>query len=671
MKRAFLMLAGVAAVAALISTFQGAAVGVSNPILVARDAASGKLVRQSIPVQVKGRTVNRPLPFISNGTLAAIQDALRINAADGRLENADATPNVDLVGQAPNSAIGCGARNSATTPPGSNNIRVNQDCSFRRQAEEENAFNPADPSNLLAGQNDSRVGFNQCGIDWSTDAGKHWGDLLPPFRQHVNSPQFDGFHTIQGNDGTLHTYDAGSDPTTAFDSLGRGFFSCVVFDVFTNATGLYVIQSPAAAKGSSFFNIPSIGSTFIVAEDNSGPGHTTTVIHDKQFITTDTSSKTVVTGRVAGAQNNVYVTWTVFFFDNRCGGAHPGGGYCQSPIFGALSTNGGRIWSPPQEISGSSPTLCFFGDSFDPRRDPHACNFDQGSDPIVLPDGRLVVSFNNGNTPAGNPNGQQLAVVCSPSGSTGNETAAAAASLNCGPPAKVGDDFVFSQDPSNPGSEPRCDFGRGPEECIPGAFIRTNDFPRSAVNTSNGDLFVAWQDYRNGRFDIQLAKSTNGGATWTQVGTVNPVSGGDATKDHYFAAVDVNEAVAPAKVGVSYYRTDRVTGENTTPPTGFSPCPGSAAGPTPGAPCQAGVGDTLSDYVLSGGTSVPFAFVVLSPNFVPPDGAQRGFNGDYSGLTITPDGLAHPVWSDTRNSALAGNAVVHDEDIFTDSLALP
>src|SRR5438034_415695 len=47
---------------------------------------------------------------------------------------------------------------------------------------------PGRPTNLVAGQNDSRVGFNQCGIDWSTDNGHKWCDLLPPFRQKVNNP---------------------------------------------------------------------------------------------------------------------------------------------------------------------------------------------------------------------------------------------------------------------------------------------------------------------------------------------------------------------------------------------------------------------------------------------------------------------------------------------------
>jgi hypothetical protein len=41
-----------------------------------------------------------------------------------------------------------------------------QDCSLRRQAEEVIAINPTDPDNLIAGQNDSRIGFNHRGYDF-------------------------------------------------------------------------------------------------------------------------------------------------------------------------------------------------------------------------------------------------------------------------------------------------------------------------------------------------------------------------------------------------------------------------------------------------------------------------------------------------------------------------
>ncbi len=46
----------------------------------------------------------------------------------------------------------------------------------------------------------------------------------------------------------------------------------------------------------------------------------------------------------------------------------------------------------------------------------------------------------------------------------------------------------------------------------------------------------------------------------------------------------------------------------------------------------------------------PYDFKVVSPVFAPPDGAQAGFNGDYSGLTINKAEGAHPIWSDTCNA---------------------
>ena len=102
--------------------------------------------------------------------------------------------------------------------------------------------------------------------------------------------------------------------------------------------------------------------------------------------------------------------------------------------------------------------------------------------------------------------------------------------------------------------------------------------------------------------------------------------------------------------------------------------------------CQSGVGEEPSDYVLAGGTGLPaitkqvepkhfptpFAYTVLSPVFPPPDGIQSGFNGDYSGLTLNTGTEAHPIWSDTRNaSPFPGTMVAHDEDVFSDTTALP
>src|SRR5438105_1635616 len=241
-------------------------------------AARGSLKRGQIPV-MNGSTISaKPAPFFSSGILASALAAT--DAADERAAAADAGPANDLafadLGVSPGT-LGCGDRQNK------GNVRVNQDCGFRRQAETSIVFNPDRPNNLLGGMNDSRVGFNQCGIAFSTDNGRHWGDLLPPFRQKQNNPAGQeptpsdpNRHTIQGGPGTLHTYDAASDPAVAFDSKGRAFFSCVAFDVFaSNAAMVFVTQSPIGAAGSFFLNIRSLSRNFVVAEDNAAE-----VFHD-------------------------------------------------------------------------------------------------------------------------------------------------------------------------------------------------------------------------------------------------------------------------------------------------------------------------------------------------------------------------------------------------------
>jgi hypothetical protein len=201
----------------------------------------------------------------------------------------------------------------------------------------------------------------------------------------------------------------------------------------------------------------------------------------------------------------------------------------------------------------------------------------------------------------------------------------------------------------------------GVRECIPGPFIRTHDWPRLAVNPANGHLYAAWQDYRNGEFDIQMASSTDGGLTWGATSTVNP----DRGLDHYMAAIDIGPARrgSPDRVGVTYQRSARVPNENTTPPGGFF---------TPGNP---GVHAQPSDTVLAGGTgtATPFPFALVGPVFPPPDGNQTGYLGDYTGITIPSGTQAHPIWADTRNvdPFAEVNGSTHDADIFTTVRQLP
>jgi hypothetical protein len=615
----------------------------STPSLI-HQAATGALQ----PRTVTALGITKTMPFFSDGAIATAQEGLGlVKPATGKSStNAGGSASGGTNGNADNLGIamrsyGCGSRDfnpQANSLNGnSGNERVNQDCSFRRQAEEDIVHNPAEPTNFLAGQNDSSLGFNQCGIDFSPDNGLHWGTFLPPFRQRINSPQNMGpgtnnntarntttsdpnNNTTTGLPGTMHTYDAGSDPTVAFDSRGRGYFSCVIFDVNDFASGIYVTESPLAAKGSFFYNVPSTTKGFMPIEDNDP-----TIFHDKQFITADTYAS-------SPNRDNVYITWTRFDATN-------------SPIYGSMSTDNGKTWSTPQEINGTSTTLCTF-----PTVGP--CRDNQGSDPIVLPNGDLVVVWYNVNTPTVGVN-QILAVHCSPTGNS----AAGTANLGCNPaPTLVG---VVDE-----AAAPFCSFGR---ECIPGAFIRTNPFPRIAANTDNGHLYTVYQDYRRRdnnamEWSIQFSQSVDGGITWTTERTVNP----DTGLDHYFAAVDVAEVNGADRVGVSYYRTERVANENSG--ATFTQAATMTCGPAGTSLCN-------SDYVLAGGTGLqlPYDFKVVSVTFPPPDGIQAGFNGDYSGLTINKGSDAHPIWSDTRNADpyAPTNGVVQDEDIYTDNVGLP
>jgi hypothetical protein len=668
-----LLAAGVVSVPVVGAITSSTALATSAP----QKAATGQLRAAHIDT---GNGI-RTLPTLSAGVIDTASSGNSRRAAQAQAPAANSGGG--SVG-ASNGTVGCAHRGTSNAL---GNVRVNQDCTFRLQGEEVIKFNPANPSNLLAGMNDERQGYNLSAFAYSFDSGKTWGDGPPPFYQKINAPDVEtpvagdpNSHTITGQPGNGFTYDGGSDPMLAFDLAGRAFFGDVIFDRFAGAGAAVVVTQSPAGAGGSFFQTPATFSRhYIIAEDND-----LSVFHDKPFLAVDITPS-------SPNRDNVYVTWTVFRFDAS------GVNYLQSPIYGSMSTDHGLTWSTPEQISGTS-NLCDFGNQFDPTLDRHSCNFDQGSDPVALPNGDLEVVFNNGNTLSGNPNAQTLAVLCHPAGNS----PAGSAALHCDPPVKVGDDVIQG--------EPTCDLGRGPEQCIPGSFVRTSDFPRIAVNPGNGNVYATWPDYRSSEYDIQLSRSTDGGHTWTAA--TAPVNSSRGI-DHYQAAIDVvcsgklaknnpacvqnggdqnstanadsgnnsnnsngsggqlcgsgNSSASTSKstkvddlVAISYYRTCQVPNENCT---GGCPVFG---------PPQAGVQAENSDYTLVSGRGLQTAYSgsPVSPVFPPPDGTrQTGFMGDYSGITLVGN-IAHPIWADPRNGVPLAlrdpdQPVVRDEDVFT------
>ncbi|HET9002108.1 MAG TPA: sialidase family protein [bacterium] len=489
------------------------------------------------------------------------------------------------------------------------NIRANQDCSFRRHAEEQIAIDPTDHTHLIAGQNDSRIGFNHCGIDYSFDRGRHWGDQLPPFWQFALK---DG-----------HVSDAASDPAMAFDSQGNVYFTCIVFDVVAAANAIVVTKSNAAFGG-SFFHSPAGGPLVdnplgIVANDNDP-----VIFNDKEFIAADSHI-------ASPKRDNVYVTWTRFSATD-------------SPIYFSQSKDGGATWSPGVEISGAS-SACILANQFAPTTPANRCNQDQGSWPVVGPDGTLYVFFNNGNTPT--IVNQHMLVKCLGTADCTNKA-------NWSEPVKVADDFdtqPFFLGPQLNDPVTGCPRGR---QCLPPNGYRLNDFGAGAFDPnfgSQGRLYFSWSDFRNGgpcatsgglpvepcanhNNDVFIVHSDNGGATWSAPKLVSSDDKSGAAQWQSWMAVGPE-----GNVYIAYY--DRQHG-----------CESS------------GCNDITLAVSTNHGTSFKhFRITTASmPNLTPANNsAQMGFLGDYMSVAADSHG-AVIVWADTRshNPALVSAA----EDVY-------
>jgi hypothetical protein len=510
-----------------------------------------------------------------------------------------------------------GCQNVFHGPDGLLNVRVNQDCSLRRQAEEVIVANPNNPNNLIAGQNDSRVGFNHCGYDWSFDGGKTWGDQLPPFYQ---------FFLADG-----HTADACSDPTATFDADGNAYVGGILFDAGSSVANAFVVEKSNAGIGGAFYHTPNSALSFqtyrdnplgVVANDNDP-----NIFNDKEFIVADASPS-------SPKKNNVYGTWTRF---NGATGAGVGG---NSPIFFSQSTDGGATWSTGIEISGANAAACT---AFSGETNPNACDQDQGSHPIVGKDGTIYVAFGNGNTPLPGLN-QHMIVSCPPT-------------KNCSLPAswtapvKISDDF--GKQPGGPDAVSGCPGGR---QCLPPNGYRLDDFVEGSISIDNsGKLYAVWADFRNGLAncnpngpaatattpcdnDVFYAYSTNGGATWSAAFNLTPKAkfGANAQWMPWSAVTSDGKTLF-----VAYY--DRSYGN-----------------------CEStGCNDiTLAtvEKAATGSPSVNYRRITTSsmPNLVPANNPlEAGFLGDY--MWVSVDAKGHPlvVWADTRG--------LHDtveEDIY-------
>jgi hypothetical protein len=555
---------------------------------------------------------------MSSGVLTAVEAATSQGGSDAALRflKAAAVPVPPSSG-----SLGCPHR----FDPGEGgvaNIRVNQDCSLRRQAEEVVAVNPRNPDNIIAGQNDSVIGFNHCGYDWSLDGGQTWGSVgtaPPPFWQEIL------------RDG--HTSDACSDPTATFDSQGNAYVSGVFFDITSPANGIFVAKSNYPIQGRFYHSPFPLSFQEYRATPMGRPASDIdpNIAHDKEFMIADTRS-------TSRKRDRVYLTWTRFESNKT----PPGG---RSPIVFSQSTDGGATWSKQVIISGASGSFCTV-DSGTPDN-PNACDQDQGSDPVVGPDGTIYVIFGNGNTPGLGQN-QVLMVKCPATNNCDKETDWSA-------PVRIGG-LIGTHPIGDPGNAGGCPTRR---RCLPPNGYRVPEFTSMTISVDrDSNLYATWADFRNGKApctpnslwsvakppcnnDVFYAFSTNGGATWSPTVNVTASLGETAQFQPWSDVMGDGSSVQ-----VAFY--DRHYGD-----CEFTGCNDITL---------ATIGNPRS---LT--PSIRFRRITTSsmPNLTPATNPlQAGFIGDYMWVEVSRHNFdqrsTHIVWADTR--PLFGSAP--EEDLY-------
>jgi hypothetical protein len=394
----------------------------------------------------------------------------------------------------------------------------------------------------------------------------------------------------------------------------------LLFEVNFAPSAVIAMKSNAGIGG-AFYHSPTPGSFQTFSDTPAGVITSDTdpnIANDKELMAADSHWG-------SAKRDNVYLTWTRF---NASTGA---GVKSNSPIFFSQSTDGGATWSVGIEISGAAGTCV----AFSGEANPNACDQDQGSVPVVGPDGTVYVTFGNGNT-SGTTN-QVLIVSC-------KTTADCSKASGWSAPVKVAD--LFDLQPVGP-SAAGCPAGRA---CLPPNGYRLDDFVTISGSVDNANrLYVTWSDFRNGKpncegaastavppcdNDVFYAFSADHGATWSAPTKLTPA--GSAQWQPW-------SAVSPdgSTLWVAYY--DRSYGN----------CE------------QTGCNDiTLAGVHRPGSTEPSISYRRITtasmPNLTPTNNpVEAGFLGDYMWVTVDTRGRPHVVWADTRG---LNNTV--EEDIY-------
>ena len=167
---------------------------------------------------------------------------------------------------------------------------------------------------------------------------------------------------------------------------------------------------------------------------------------------------------------------------------------------------------------------------------------------------------------------------------------------------------------------------------LPNSLFRVNSNPTAAVDDTNGNVYVAWADYRSGHADIRSSRSTDGGATWTKP---NKVNDDNTTNDHFFPWMTVSHGL----INMDFYDR-RLDPQNHLVDVFYAESSDGGASFSPNLRVT-DAGFNPDAIIFSNGES---------------------FIGDYIGIASNGT-LAHPVWTDNRNVSPTSPG---SQEIFTE-----
>jgi hypothetical protein len=512
-------------------------------------------------------------------------------------------------------------------------VTVNQDTAAAPQNETSIAVDPNNPNRVVASANDyvtrtwscvlsgtpcSALGDGYSGTYFSNDGGATWccsstdpshlGTLIP------------GVERLTGG-----IYDAGGDPSVAFDSHGNVFYAGLGFDRTAPLSTVAVNKGTFDGSGNLTWSAP----TFI--NQTTSPS----TLNDKEWIAVDHNASSPFRDRV-------YVTWTRFIFN-----AHTGA-YVQSPISEVHSSDGGRTFSSPQLIAGN----VLYG---------------QGSHPTVGPDGTVYV-FWDGSTRLATFDSIWM-VKSTDGGATWSKPVKVSDIVDILPVANTA--FRNNSFPA--------------ATVAPNGDIYATW--SSLVSDSTG-LLCPTRTNNGCHAAVLYSKSTDNGATWSSPALAFPALDASNRNPVGYPVTQPNGSVlnAPAprrvdtlfpalaatpsgRVYISAYAADVV-----------SPWQTCASGPAPPVgriTCDV-LGNYINnarlDYVVGDLTTSGSALVTTQP-INTRYGFGGGFFGDYTDIAAGSDDMFHALWTDSNNVQSVTwfygfqfvPTPIHQEDIATAS----